>query len=203
MRLCLRIISLFLAVLLPQAARSEAGKSRLQLDLPHSAVEVQVHATLDTFVVRLEQFRADIAINRAARLVEGVEVNFLMTDLRTGRALRDQHMLEWEEHDRFPSVAFRLTGQVASAAGPRPVRGVVTLHGVEHEVAFNVTFLMQDSVCSIDGEAEIDYRDYGLPLIRKYWVLRVDPVLRVRFHLQGRLADAAAPVRVAGTGGGE
>jgi polyisoprenoid-binding protein YceI len=168
------------------------------LDRPRSAVELQVHATFDTFVVRLEQFRADIRVDPGARAVEHVELGFLMTDLRTGRLQRDRHMLEWEEAERFPAVTFRLEGRVGSAAGPSPVRGVVTLHGVEHEVAFNVTFLMQDAVASIDGEAEIDYRDHGLPLIRKYWVLRVDPVLRVRFHLQGRIG--AAPAGPAGAG---
>ncbi|AOS44126.1 YceI-like domain protein [Lacunisphaera limnophila] len=200
MRMGLRVFLLVLAALVPLWVRGEAGASPLQLDLAHSALEVEVHATFETFVVRLDRFRADIAINPGTRVVEQVGINFLMADLRTGRSQRDQHMLEWEEHERFPEVGFRMVGQVASAAGPRSVRGVVSLHGVEHEVAFNVTFLMQDTVCSIDGEAEIDYRDHGLPLIRKYWVLRVDPVLHVRFHLQGRLAGPAGGPRMAEAG---
>ncbi len=56
------------------------------------------------------------------------------------------------------------------------------LHGIEHAISFPVTLLVAGPVYAIDGEAEIDYRDFGLPQIRKFWVLTVAPRLVVRFH---------------------
>ena len=45
---------------------------------------------------------------------------------------------------------------------------------------------------AIDGDAVIDTRDFGLPIIKKFLVLKVDPEVRVRFHLQG---DAETSVK--------
>ena len=39
-----------------------------------------------------------------------------------------------------------------------------------------------------DGEVAIDTRDYGLPVIKKFILLKVDPVVHLSFHLQGRVA---------------
>jgi hypothetical protein len=55
---------------------------------------------------------------------------------------------------------------------------------------FPVSFLIEGPLYAIDGEVMLDYRDFGLPIIRKFLILTVDPRLRVRFHLQGHLASS-------------
>ncbi|MBL9214271.1 MAG: YceI family protein [Opitutaceae bacterium] len=148
-----------------------------------------MRATFDSFAGQLQAFQADIAVDPERRTVDRARVSFRMADIRTGRSLRDRHMLEWEESAIYPEVSFQLTAAGLAEGGPIRARGNMMLHGVEHEISFPVTFLVQGDLYSIDGEVRLDYRDYGLPVIRKFWVITVDPQLRVRFHLQGRLHE--------------
>lgn len=188
MRACLRWW--FLVPFLWGQAPARAGVA-LVLDQERSAIEVEVRGTLGIFTGRLQQFAAVVVVDPAGLTVEQAQVDFKFADLRTGRARRDRDMLEWENHAEHPAVRFRLERLETMPDGPVRARGRLAMHGVEHSVMFPVTFLAEGAVCSIDGEVDLDYRDYGLPVIRKYLLLTVDPRLRVRFHLQGRLA---APV---------
>ena len=175
--------------LLPGPGRAEGGSRPLRVDPERSSIEVEVRATFDSFAGQLRTFQADIAIDPDRHSVEKARLSLRMADVRTGRNLRDRHMLEWEESAIYPDVTFQLTSVGLSEGGPVRARGNMLLHGVEHEVTFPVTFLVQGALYSIDGEVRLDYRDYGLPVIRKFWILTVDPQLRVRFHLQGRLEE--------------
>lgn len=173
--------------------RTDAAGLPLVLDRERSTIEVEIHDTLGVFTGRLRQFEADVTIDPVGPSVERAQVDFKFADLRTGRMRRDHDLLEWENNTQHPAVRFQLEGLEATPGGPVQARGRLSLHGVEHSVRFPFSFLMQGSVCSLDGEVELDHRDYGLPVIRKYFVLTVDPHLRVRFHLQGRLAAPDAP----------
>jgi iron complex transport system substrate-binding protein len=42
-----------------------------------------------------------------------------------------------------------------------------------------------ERVAAALGDASLDTREFGLPVIRLFGLLKVDPVVRVRFHLQG------------------
>lgn len=44
---------------------------------------------------------------------------------------------------------------------------------------------------TLDGQVPVDTRDYGLPVITKYLDRRVDPVVRLQFHLPGRRSPLA------------
>ena len=52
---------------------------------------------------------------------------------------------------------------------------------------------MEGRTLAIDGETMLDTRDYGLPVFRKFIFLSVDPKVRVRFHLLGKLAGSRRP----------
>jgi len=54
-------------------------------------------------------------------------------------------------------------------------------------VSFPVKITADHRLTTIDGMAAVDTREFGLPIIRMFWVLTVDPVVHVRFHLQGVL----------------
>lgn len=172
------------------AAVARADEPReLQLDLERSVIEVEVKATFDSFAGRLDHFKSEILVDAAADRVEHAQVEFAFADLKTGRARRDRDMLEWEEAVDHPRVRFRLDRLERTRGAPVTAHGWLALHGVEHAVSFPVSFLVDGAIYAIDGEVALDYRDYGLPVIRKFLLVTVDPHLRVRFHLQGTLAS--------------
>lgn len=171
-----------------------AVEQNFELDAARSSIEVLVQANLGSFVGKLPAYAVDIRVDPASRTVERAVINFTFADLRTGIALRDRHMREWEDVARYPKVMFHLDS-LESARGDQRVlvHGGLVLHGIEHAVSFPVSVLVAGELYAIDGEAEIDYRDFGLPPIRRFWVLTVAPRLVVRFHLQGRLAPETGP----------
>jgi polyisoprenoid-binding protein YceI len=169
-----------------------AGRA-LVLDPGHSSIEVLVHATFDTFLGRLRKFQADIVIDPEQARTQRALVTFAFADLKTGRPGRDRDMLEWSENNQYPTVEFRMEALEQTPGAPAQAHGSLKIHGIEHATTFPVSFLIEGPLYAIDGEVLLDYRDFGLPVIRKFVILTVDPRLQVRFHLQGRLAPAAAP----------
>ena len=166
----------------------------LVIDPDHSSIEVLVHATFDSFLGRLKRFQTDIAIDPIRARTQRAVVTFAFADLKTGRPGRDRDMLEWSENNQYPTVEFRMDAVEQTPGASTQARGNLKIHGVEHATTFPVSFLIDGALYAIDGEVMLDYRDFGLPVIRKFVVLTVDPRLRVRFHLQGRLAPPAAQV---------
>ena len=49
-----------------------------------------------------------------------------------------------------------------------------------------MTIVPSATAWSLDGEAVLDTRDFGLPIIRMFGLLTVDPQVKVRFHLQAK-----------------
>lgn len=160
--------------------------SLLQVDPRRSTIEVLIHGTSGSFTGQVEQFSSRIEFDPELHQIVHTSVSFRFPDLKTGQAKRDVHMLEWLESSRYPEVWFRLESLEKGVSGGDMARGRLTIHGVERTVSFPVNLLLEDVKFSIDGEIQLDYRDFGLPKLRKYWIFSVDPQLRVRFHLQGR-----------------
>ena len=50
---------------------------------------------------------------------------------------------------------------------------------------FPIAVTSDGRLLAIDGEAVLDTREFGLPVIRLLGLLKVDPQVAVRFHLQG------------------
>lgn len=170
----------------------DTSEQRLALDTDRSTIEVLVQATFGSFTGKLPRYDADIRVDRARLAIGRAVVNFAFADLKTGIALRDRHMQEWEDEVRYPNVSFHLDSIESSPDHRSIAHGGLVLHGIEHAVSFPVSLLVAGQVYSIDGEVEIDYRDFGLPQIRRFLILTVAPRLVVRFHLQGRLAGVPA-----------
>src|SRR5689334_10814878 len=78
-------------------ARLAAAERRLELDSDRSSIEVLVQANVGSFTGKLPAYDADIRVNPASGAVGRAVVNFTFADLRTGIALRDRHMREWED----------------------------------------------------------------------------------------------------------
>ncbi|MCU0792798.1 MAG: YceI family protein [Opitutaceae bacterium] len=176
----------WLAALLLPFAFAQAAEVPLQLDPAHSRVDIVVKATVDSFVGTLENYDANIRVDAATGEVRAADFAFHFTDVKTGNADRDEQMNEWQDTARHPDGAFHLATLTRGTHGGLLAAGTLTLHNVARELTFPVSVTHDGELYAIDGEATLDTRDFGLPVIKKFLLLKVDPSVKVRFHLQGR-----------------
>lgn len=166
-----------------------AAERMLTLDAAQSRVDVVVKASMDSFTGRLAKYEPQIAVGDDGR-VSTVRLAFHFRDVLTGKDGRDKAMHKWQETDKFPDGVFVLS---SLEAAPAPAAGLVavgrlTLHGVARDVRFPVAVVREGETYAIDGDATVDTREFGLPVIRLLGLLKVDPLVHVKFHLQGRVA---------------
>lgn len=195
-----RTIALTLLTLLGLAGGAPVRAETMpwRMDAQRSVIEVGVRSTLEKFSCRVVPFQADVAMERGTQRIERATVSFALSAVKTGRERRDEDLLVWGESGMFSTLSFRLSEMTRGEDGWLIVRGTVTLHGVAKSISFPVRSLVAGTLHTFDGAAVIDYRDFGLPVIRKFFVLSVNPHLEVRFHLQGWLDETA--VSAASTG---
>lgn len=182
-----RILSLFLTAALCGAAG--AAERPLALDRAQSRIEIVVKATFDSFTGRLEAFDPSVTLDDAGRIA-GARVAFHFRDVLTGKPKRDKAMHEWQHTEEFPDGEFVLRSLLTGQDGQIRANGRLSFHGVASEITFPVSVTRQETLYAIDGDAAVDVRDFGLPAIRMMGLLKVDPVVHVKFHLQGRDGDA-------------
>jgi hypothetical protein len=61
------------------------------------------------------------------------------------------------------------------------------IHGVAKTVYFPFTVKKDGEWVTASGQVEMDYKDFGLPLVRAMLVMTVDPKLVVNFQLVGKV----------------
>ncbi len=167
-----------------------AGGPLVIVDPAQSRVEISVKSTIDSFVAQLREFDAAITVQAQTGQVEAAVFRFDFASIKTGKTDRDRDMNEWQQTARFPEVVFTLAALEPAAGGKSLARGQLRFHGVERAVSFPVSIGREKTDFTVDGDVVIDTRDYGLPVIKKFLVLKVDPVVSVHFHLQGKVAGS-------------
>jgi len=160
----------------------------LVVDKQESRIQIQVKATLSSFVARLPNYDATIIVAPTSGRIESVRFNANFDEVKTGIVARDADMNEWQETDQFPQLHFMLTSLEPAERGTYLARGLLLLHGVQESISFPVAVTTDRKLLAVDGELAVDTRDFGLPIIRKFLILTVNPVVHLRFHLQGNLA---------------
>lgn len=166
-----------------------AAPAPLAIDLAQSRIEIVVKATIDSFTATLSAYKADVQVD--AGRVTAATITFDFADVQTGKPGRDETMHAWQDTPRHPHGVFSLRSLTTDAAGRTTAQGSLVFHEVARELDFPVSITTDRRLYAIDGEASLDTRDFALPIIRKFGLLKVDPVVKVRFHLQG--SDAARP----------
>ncbi len=179
----------FFLLFVIQAGMAAAAPPPLEVDIQASAIEVAVATTIDSFVGRLEKFDAVIDPGPPGGLPAGAKVNFNFASLKTGNLDRDAAMLKWLEFDSHPGGTFLLR-QWRQDGATNVALGDLTIHGAARAVEIPVSVHAEGGLVEISGRVEFDYRDFHLPKIRKALILTVHPVLRVSFHLVGKLPPA-------------
>lgn len=186
----MRVLTLLLLLAAPPVL-VVAEPLPLVIDLAQSRVEVVVKATIDSFTGKLSTYKADIIVDDGH--VTAATFRFRFADVCTGKDGRDEVMRAWQETPRHPEGVFTLRSLAATATEEKLlVRGELTLHGVTREIEFPASITTDRVLYAIDGQAPLDTRDFGLPVIRKFGLLKVNPVVTVCFHLQGAVAAAGA-----------
>jgi polyisoprenoid-binding protein YceI len=161
----------------------------LQMDFKMSEIKVEVRTTISSFTARFEKFDADIECREDANLPEAATVSFDLKDLKTGISLRDEHMLAWLHYPMNTNATFRLTGWKQQNTGC-VATGELTFHGIKQTIEMPISITHDHDEYEIDGRASLDYRKFGLPVIRKALFVTVNPHLTVAFHLVGKLNPA-------------
>ena len=180
----LRSLPLLLALL---AARPAAA-ARLEVDPARSKVEFAVAATVDSFTGQLRAHDAEVTLGPAGD-VTAARFRFRCADLVTGKDARDEALRRWLESAAHPEAEFILDQLEPGPGGPGGwlAKGRLHLHGVERGLWFPVTVAAEGAERVISGEATLDTRAHGLPVIRMLGLLKVDPLVRVKFELRGRV----------------
>lgn len=164
-----------------------AAERPLTIDLEQSHIEIAVKVTVDSFTGKLSRFDSAVGVGDDGRVVSA-RLAFRFLDVMTGKDSRDKAMHKWQETEKFPDGEFVLTSLEPAAA---PDSGLVavgrlTFHGVTRELRFPASVIRDAENYSIDGDAAINTQEFGLPIIRMMGMLKVDPLVHVRFHLRGR-----------------
>ena len=178
-----RLLPVLLA-LLPAAAPA----APLVVDPAATKLAVEVRATMHSFTGVVGHPAIALEGDDATGAITGATVRFAWSDLKTGDTARDRELVAWASA-KEPAGAFTLT-----TLSPTPhadtftATGTLTLNGVSREIRFPAQIARTPHGWTISGAVALDHRDWGLPKIRKFGLLTVDPTVTIRFTL-----SAAAP----------
>ena len=170
------------------ALKGSAAEQSMVIDKGNSQIEIKVNVTIDSFVGTLVDYTPTVLVDSATGQIRTAKLAFHFHDVKTGNEKRDVEMNTWQQTEKFPEGAFILTTLVPSADAKLVATGALTLHGITHTLSFPVTLVRNGPAMTIDGDATVDTRTFGLPVIRKFAMLKVDPLVGVRFHLVGTLS---------------
>ena len=169
-----------------------AAVSPLTVDRELSNVEIDVRATVGSFVGHLADYEATLKYNRDSEQVSSAEIRFNFADVKTGEEKRDRHMHEWQETETYPTGKFVLWQLTPGSGGVEMVAtGELTFHGHTQKLEFPVAILTEGRTVVIDGETIVDTQQFGLPIIRMFLALKVNPLVTIRFHLHSTLKETA------------
>lgn len=170
---------------------------------PGSRVGFAGDSTLHAFSGEATRLTAHLHAD-LARLAAtaGGEVSFLVKDLTTGKADRDENMRGDLEAERFPSITFRLDG-LAGEWGPAgatrfDARGAFTIHGVERARNFPVAIERSSAGgLAVRGELTFLQTEHGIEPHSTLGLVRVHDEVRIEWDLRlqpvpTRMLSAAA-----------
>jgi polyisoprenoid-binding protein YceI len=175
-----KLIAVFLCLPL-SIAHARAGT--FVVDQDKSRIQVEAKATGHEFTGTLDDFKAVISGDSGTLTPSSVILSWKFSDLKTADVKRDQEMIKWLGGGG-PEGSFSFT-KTWTDKGKTYAQGKLKIHGVSKTIAFPYTARKDGKWVFIDGAASLNYKDFGLPLIRSMAVMTVEPKLTVSFHLVG------------------
>ena len=153
------------------------------------SVDSTVHTVHGTFAVKSGTVHFDPDTGKA-----GGEVIVLATSGDSGNSSRDQKMhKEILETAKFPEAVFRpvqIEGKVArSGNSDVKLRGVISLHGGEHEIIVPVYAELAPERWKGTAKFSVPYIQWGIK-DPSNWLLKVKPVVNVELEMTGTAKGA-------------
>jgi len=182
----LRLLPLLL--LLPLAVA--AAEHPLKVDKTRTFIDVDVKATVDSFTAHLDTYEAKLTTDDSGKIKTGVFA-FKFTDLKTGKPDRDAKMIDWLGGGA-PEGHFELGNLAVTPDGQGQASGRLTFHDVTERIEFPVNITRADGVYTVTGETTVDYRTWNLKVIRIAMVMKVDPLVKVRFKITAQAVEEPA-----------
>jgi hypothetical protein len=152
-----------------------------------------IHAyTASTTAVRVARVRIAGAVAGPAfwdeivkpGAVETFEIAIPAATLTSPKDGLDKNMHKALKVQQHPDITFRLVRVEPGTAGVVTSIGVLTIAGVEREVALNLKTQRRDSTLTIRGEVPILMTDYGIkPPTAMMGMLKTDPKVTVTFEV--------------------
>lgn len=156
----------------------------LRLSMADSTLGVDAKASPgQNFTSMAQQFEARVDLDPETLEVREAVCSFHFADLDSEEAKRDQKMLRWMESEAYPDGAFTLK-EVRRNGDQWVGTGTFTMHGQSREIEVPFTVERDGDKVILDGQAEMDTREWGLPKIRLF-IFTVQTVIRPHFHLEG------------------
>lgn len=162
-----------------------AGAAQLEVDKAKTRIEVDAKATGHAFSGVLKDYKMTASGDVATMKPTALEVSWSFKDLDTADAKRDAEMLKWLGGGD-PRGSYKFV-KVWSQEGVDYAEGTLTLNGVSKTVHLPITMKKEGNEIRCEGKVGINYKDFGLPLIRAMLVMTVDPELVVRFTVVGKV----------------
>lgn len=109
-------------------------------------------------------------------------------DLSTGISLRDNHMLETLEAEKFPLVSLEvpldaLKVPADGESGSGEAKGALGLHGVTKDLPFKYTAACKAGACDVEATADINAADHGMNM-PSHLGIKVKPGVSIQVKFQ-------------------
>ena len=158
-----------------------------ELNQEASFIVAHAKATGHSFDAIPEKYLCEIELNDDSKGLQSVSFSFDFADLKTGDQKRDKEMRHWLDTETFPALEFKATGW-ATKNGQSILQGQLSFHGQSRAVEIVMEVKREGDNIDLKGYMPLITNDYGLKPIRKMLFLKVNPLLRVEFHLIGTVA---------------
>ncbi|HXH66482.1 MAG TPA: YceI family protein [Candidatus Limnocylindrales bacterium] len=177
----------------PQATAGATHEVALTLDPAQTKVHFNVDSTLHMVHGTLALKSGSLQFDPQSGKSSGsIVVNAVSCD--TGNSSRDQRLhKEILETWKFAEAAFRPTqidGQVSLIApSDFKLKGVITLHGTDHELVVNVHSEFSGDHWKGTAKFDVPYTKWGIKDPSNF-LLKVKPIVNVELELYGSTKDA-------------
>jgi polyisoprenoid-binding protein YceI len=166
-----------------------ANRVRYSVTPADSSVEFEARSTLHTVRGKVQDLTGSIEVTWnddgtiAPEPPAKMHVDLPVEQMRSGNGMLDREMWKLIDSKRFPRVAGDLrTLTPGPAAGRYAASGDITLAGRSRRYDGEFTVKHDDACITIEGELNVDIRDFGLKPPNLV-VIKVDPGVKVRVRL--------------------
>lgn len=171
------------------APRPAAAQAPLQTDYQASWIEIVGQARGFTPAkFRFAEFAAQIEIATETPRLASARLAFDYRDLTSGSRFKDSRIHRWLEAETYPEGRFVME-EIEPATSGHVAIGPLLLHGQEAPMQLVHTLSIANGRIVLDGQANIDYHEWGLPLLR-ILIFAVPPPLQINLHIEGHLPPA-------------